>query len=371
MPEKIRVVHCGTGPTGRVTLRALLNHPDLELVGLLVFSAQKDGVDAGQVCQLDRDLGVKATRDVDALIAAKPDVVTYVGNGNEAESSVKLAIRFLEAGINVSTPCLFWMVEPSTVRQKNAGATTTDGKYVDMIEAACVKGKSTCFLTGSDPGFFSPFLTIAMLKGADEVNEIRMQELGNYAFHDVPWLPDVFGFGRPKEFQSVMKQGTFVKHAWGGTINAVAKALKIELEDIRFFFENATHDKTHTTLWGTIEAGTVAAVRVGLEGIYRGKPFVILEHITRTCMEAAPFWPQAHGGDLDKSKLRHEYTILIKGDPDYDCRIAMGESRAGEDAGLYNTGALVVNAIPAVVKAQPGVLNDTDIPMEVTRNIRV
>jgi hypothetical protein len=187
------------------------------------------------------------------------------------------------------------------------------GEFIDMIEAACVKGNSTCFLTGSDPGFFSPFLTVALLKGADEVNKIRMQELGNYAYHDVPWLSDVFGFGHPKDFKSVMAQGTFVKHAWGGTINAVAKALKIDLEEIRLFFENATHDQTHKTLWGTIEAGTVAAVRVGLEGIYQGKPFIILEHITRTCMEAAPHWPQAHGGDVDKKKLRHEYTVLIKG----------------------------------------------------------
>jgi len=368
--QKYRVVHCGSGPTGRVTLLALLNRPDIEVIGHLVWNPSKNNLDSGHIIGLDRDLGIKATTDVDKLMALNPDVVTYVGNGNETEITVQTCCKFLEAGINVSTPCLFWMVEPTTGRQVSEAANTTNNDHIRAIEAACEKGKSTCFLTGSDPGFFSPYLAIAVLKGADEVNEIRMQELGNYAYHNVPWMQDVFGFGRAKDYPCVMSQGTFPRHAWGGTLNSVAKHLGIKLEDIRFFFENDIAKTRHECLWGTVNVGTVDAVRVGLEGIYMGKPLIVLEHITRASLDAAPHWPQPQGGTLS-NRIRHEYTVIIKGDPDYDCRFAMSETRSGDDGGLHNTGALLVNAIPGIVEARPGVLSDLDIPCHITRNIRV
>jgi hypothetical protein len=204
------VVHCGSGPTGRVTLLALLNRPDLEVVGHLAFNPDKEGQDSGKLIGHDKDLGIKATCNIDALISLKPDILTYVGNGNETETTVDTCCRFLKAGINISTPCLFWMVEPSTASQKHEAANTTDATHIKAIESACQEGGSTCFLTGSDPGFFSPYLAVALLKGADEVNEVRLQELGNYAYHNVPWMQDVFGFGRSEDFKSVMSQGAGV-----------------------------------------------------------------------------------------------------------------------------------------------------------------
>lgn len=367
--KKYRVVHCGSGPTGRVTLLALLNRPGVDIVGHLVWSDSKIGQDSWKIVGLDHELEIKATSDVEKLIALKPDLVTYVGNDNETGTTIKLFCKFLEAGINVSTPCLFWMVEPITARQKSAASNTTKDEHIVAIEDACEKGSSTCFVTGSDPDF-SPFMGIAVLKGADEVTQIIMQELGNYAYDNVPWMQDVFGFGRAKEYPCVMSQGLFPRHAWGGTINSVAKHLDIELEEIRGFFDNQVAEKRHECIWGIVELGTVDAVRVGLEGIYKGKPLTVLEHITRAALDAVPQWPQPSGGTLS-NRIRHENTVIVKGDPDYDCGFAMSKTRSGDDGGLYNTGALLVNAIPGIVNAKAGVVSDLDLPMQITRNIRV
>ena len=59
----LRVVHWGTGNTGRLALRGVLQHPELELVGLYVHNPDKVGRDAGELIGLDA-AGVVATSDV-------------------------------------------------------------------------------------------------------------------------------------------------------------------------------------------------------------------------------------------------------------------------------------------------------------------
>lgn len=359
--RKYRVVHCGTGVTGRLGGLAILNHPDLDFVGHFVFDPDKVGKDSGDLLAIDRSLDVRATDDIDALIALEPDFFTYFGDGlGRLESSLSVICRFLEAGINVGTPSIVSMSHPAT----------SDPAMVKQVSSACARGKSSYYYSGSDPGYFSPWLAVGMLKGADEVSEILMQEIANYAYYNVEWvMRDVFGFGRPKEYVSMMAEGSLIKASWKGTLNAVAERMGIELEDHRPYFENETYDKEHEILIGTIEAGTVAACRLGLQGIYKGKPFITLEHVTRTTLDAAPHWPRAQGGEIDK--LRHEYTVLIKGDPDIDCRVALGETRAGDDAGLVNTAMVVVNAIPSIVEHAPGIVNELDLPVFSSRNIAV
>jgi hypothetical protein len=58
----IRVVHWGTGNTGRHGLRQIIEHPALELVGVGVHHPAKVGRDAGAgaLCGLP-DVGVVAT----------------------------------------------------------------------------------------------------------------------------------------------------------------------------------------------------------------------------------------------------------------------------------------------------------------------
>ena len=62
-----RVIQWSTGNVGRFALRAILGHPELELVGLWVSGA-KAGKDAGELCGLPA-AGVRATSDADALLA--------------------------------------------------------------------------------------------------------------------------------------------------------------------------------------------------------------------------------------------------------------------------------------------------------------
>src|SRR3954471_17695393 len=72
----VRVVQWTTGNVGRCAVRAIVAHPDLELVGCYAFSADKVGRDAGALAGID-PVGVAATDDIDALLALRPDCVVY------------------------------------------------------------------------------------------------------------------------------------------------------------------------------------------------------------------------------------------------------------------------------------------------------
>lgn len=356
-----RVVHCGTGVTGKCGLNALLNQPGIELVGHLVFDPAKVGKDSGDLCDAGRKTGVLATNDIDALIALKPDYLNYFGDAQtKFDSSYQIILKFLEAGINVGTPSIY-----AILHSKSA-----DPKLIKPLEEACRKGNSSLFISGIDPGYASPWLAVGLLKSADEVSEIRMQEIADYSFYDVEWvMREIYGMGKPVGSPSSMSDGTFMKWVWTPTLNAVADRMGIELEEVRFFFDAATHETRIDTLWGPLEPGTVAAVRFGLEGIYKGKPLIILEHITRCSLDVAPHWPRAHGGEIEN--LRHEYTVLIKGNPNLDLRLAMGATREGFDAGLTTTASVIVNAIPLICDSAPGILDELEMPVYSTRNIKV
>ncbi len=91
-----RVVQWATGNIGLRSLRAVIEHPDLNLVGLYVYSESKAGKDAGELCGL-APTGVLATRDIDEMIALRPDCVLYMGDRVDVDA----ICRLLESGANV------------------------------------------------------------------------------------------------------------------------------------------------------------------------------------------------------------------------------------------------------------------------------
>ena len=108
---KHRVVHWGTGNTGGPALRGVINHPDLELVGLLVHNPAKVGKDAGELCGID-PVGVEAIADPDTLLAIDADCLVYMGDYPlRPAEAIGDACRFLQAGRNVvSTSFLDWCI---------------------------------------------------------------------------------------------------------------------------------------------------------------------------------------------------------------------------------------------------------------------
>jgi hypothetical protein len=81
-------------------LPAIIEHPELELVGLYAYNKDKIGQDAGAIAGTEMT-GVTATDDIDALIELDADCVCYM----PAHIDFELVQRMLRSGCNVVTTC--------------------------------------------------------------------------------------------------------------------------------------------------------------------------------------------------------------------------------------------------------------------------
>ena len=98
----LRVVEWSTGTVGRDAIAGIDAHPDLELIGVWVSDPAKVGRDAGRLAGLDRDLGVIATDDAEALLALKPDAIVHTAmTDDRLTEAIEDLKRFLQAGIDV------------------------------------------------------------------------------------------------------------------------------------------------------------------------------------------------------------------------------------------------------------------------------
>ncbi len=342
-----RVIHCGTGNVGRHALEAILRNPDLELVGHYVSSKGKAGKDSGQLIGLPLT-GVTATNDWGDLVALKADCLIYFGDsmGRETEAIADL-VPFLETGTNVVTFSGFTLAHPPT----------TPPAQREMIEDACRKGESTCFFTGIDPGWATTDLAIAALAVADQVECVRMSELGYFGMYSAELaMREYFGFGKDESFTPIFVSGGFIEKNWSPTLYQLAEVLGVQIEEIRLVWDREFAKQDIETGFGTVKAGTCCVVNFELQALVNGRPVIILEHVDCVTRDIDPKWNRPHA-DVDLA-----YRIQVVGKPGFDLELAFGN-----DGGLLSA-MPVINAVPAVCEASPGLKGPLDIPRYWSRN---
>jgi len=349
-----RVVQWSTGNVGKLALRGIINHPDLELVGLWVHSPDKVGRDAGELVGLPAT-GVKATNDVDQLLALEPDVVSYTATGDMRPSeAIDDMCRILASGANVVGTSVVPLVYPPAA----------DASVVARIQEACDQGGTTCFTSGIDPGFANDTLPLVLTGLCERIDEVRVMEIVNYATYNQPQvLFETMGFAKPMDHEPILLIPGILTLAWGGVVKQIAAGLGVEIEEIRETYVKVPAPEAFDIPPGHVPAGTVAGLRFEVQGIVNGRPAIILEHVTRLRDDIAPDWPYPLRGSGC-------YRVVIEGSPSTTCELLMH----GED-GDHNTGNLVatalriLNAIPAVCDAKPGLLSALDLPLITGRHL--
>jgi len=345
----IRVAHVGTGNVGRLALTGLITNPQFELTGLCVSSPEKVGRDAGALAGVDVDTGVSAVADLDTVLAAKPDCVVYCAMGDtrlpEAMADV---MRILVSGCNVvgSAPGLLqypWGVMPD--------------KYIARVEDAARKGNSSIFISGVDPGFINDLLPFALAGTCQRIEQVRCMEIHDYASYDGAEVMYYMGFARPLDDVPMLLQPGVLSIAWGTAIRQLAAGLGIEVDQITESYQREPAPEDFDVAVGHVAKGTQAVLQFEIRGMVDGHPAIIVEHITRLRPDLRPDWPQpASGGG--------SYRIEITGEPSYAMDI-VPSSRKGDHnyAAILGAAGRIVNAIPAVIAAPPGIRTTLDLPL--------
>ena len=346
-----RVVQWSTGNVGHHAVRLIARHPDLELVGLWVHSPDKVGRDAGELVGIE-PLGVAATDDVEAVLALRPDCVSYTATADlRPGEAIEDMARLLAAGVNVVSSSVVPLVYPPHVAPEMRRP----------LEDACRTGGTSCFTSGIDPGFANDLLPLALVGTCEYVDSVRVMEIVNYNTYAQPQvLFDTMGFGQPLDATPLLLVPGVLGFAWGGVVRSIAAGLGVEVEELRESHERLPAPEDIDLGFGVVEEGTTAALRFEVEGLVDGRPVVVLEHVTRLDDALAPDWPQpvGHSG----------YRVIVSGNPNYTLDLQMmGDDGDHNTAGLVGTAGRIVNAIPAVCEAAPGLLSVHDLPLVTMR----
>lgn len=334
-----------TGGVGAIALRVVAQRPDLELAGAWVHSPDKVGRDLGELAGL-APIGIEASADRAALLALRPDCICYAASGeSRPRECVDDLCEMLAAGINVVTTSIPGLVHPPAF----------DGRLVARLEEACQAGRASLYASGIEPGFAGDALVLSLATMSQRIDCVRTQEIFSYADYPVAFtLFEVFGFGKPPEHRCIMELPGVQQTSWGPPVRMVADHLGARLDGIRETYEKRTSDRRIELAAGVVEAGTVAAVRFETIGVVDGRDAIVIEHVNRVAPDIAPEWPTAARDGC--------YRILVDGDPSFACELTLGTPEDFTQQGMIATTMRVVNAIPYVCEARPGVLSAMDLP---------
>jgi len=335
-----RVVQWATGLVGKEAIKGVLAHPELELVGCWVHSADKVGRDVGEICDLD-PIGVKATGSIDDICALDADAVVYA----PVLASTRDVVRLLESGKNVVTP-VGWIYPGDT-------------PGVAALQAACLTGKTTLHGTGINPGGITerfPLMLSALCRDIRHVRAEEFSDIRNYPTDMV--VREVMLFGKEPDVAVKSPMIEILGHGFMQSIDMVAGELGWKLDPEKVSkHEMAVATKDLDTPVGVIEKGTVAAQRFTWQGTVDGEPVMTVR--VNWLMGSEHLDPPWQLGE-------QRFEVAFDAEPPVACTFhglhppVIGEN---PEIGLIPPAQHCVNAIPYVVRAEPGIKTYLDLPL--------
>ena len=341
-----RVVQWTTGNVGRRSARAILDHPELDLVGCYAWSPDKSGTDVGELIGVE-PVGVAATSDVEALLALAPDCVAYTPKWVDPDELV----RILEAGVNVVATAGFI-----------TGHALGEDARARLLDA-CERGRSSIFGSGMNPGMLN-LLGLVSTGICDRVDRITVTESVDSTGYDSPETELPCGFGRPMddpELPAMARAGTAV---FGDAVWMMADALGVEIDEVVCESDFARTTKDLDLGSWSIDAGCVAGIATSWQGRRGGENVLELKTVWRKGQSLEPDWP-----------VEHAYLVEVAGQPCVRTKLQMLPgpdfvAKSFEDfmvLGMIATAMPAIQAIPAVIAAKPGIVTYADLPLVMAR----
>lgn len=336
--KRLRVIQWTTGKVGKYSLRAILDNPRLELVGVYAHSPDKVGRDAGELCGRPTT-GIRATADIHELIGLGADSVVYTPLHPDISDLSKL----LSSGADVISTALFG----------REGA--LEGTIAQQIDDACTNGGSSMYITGVNPGWVNS-IAVALTAPCRHVDRLTISESANcshYASLET-WL--AHGISQPASTPATVENTRQSLLPFADTIRRMAEALEIRLDEVKFHAEHATAKHAVDLIWLRIEKDTIAAVRASWSGIAAGRTVLKTNITWFMTKELNADWQFSDDSNHD------HYHIRVDGDPDIEARVRFIPPVTWLPTDWSTITALpAVNSIPAVYAARPGLLTLRDV----------
>jgi hypothetical protein len=310
------------------------------------------GIDAG-LLDTDQPCGVIVTDSEDAIFALRPDAAVMAINVRDPLQAQTVNerwfVKLLEHGINVVTASDGSLVFPPA---------HADQAYVGRLAAAALKGGASFYANGQEPGFVDHMALLAATL-SNTIRRITSYELFNYSsVQERAEMSVNFGFDELPEYQAVLEQPGVQLYVWGGPLVNIADKLGYTVERFEESYEKRLAERDIAVAFGTIAKGKVAAVRIRTSAWVAGREAIVVEHVNRMCDDIAPEWKQADSHGCMR--------VEIEGDPTIAMECMIGDRSKPQELGYDGylmTVTRIVNAIPHVCAAPPGLTSFRDLPL--------
>jgi 2,4-diaminopentanoate dehydrogenase len=322
----IKVLHVGVGPIGAGVVRQITARKSLSIVGAVDVDPAKVGRDLGEVCGLGRRLRIKVTDDIARTIkAVRPDVAVLC-----TQSSLKKALPEIEAVLRLKVPIV-------STTEEMAYPVLANAAIAKRIDALAKRARVAVLGTGVNPGFAMDALPLALSAVCERVTAVEVDRVQDARVRRLPFQQKIGAGLTLDAFMARVKDGSVRHVGLAESITMIADALGWRLERITDEIQPKVAEAEVSSVFLTVAPGQVAGIIQDGVGYRKGEPVIRLH------MEAYLGAPSAYDA------------VRIAGSPPLSMTIAGGIH------GDVATAAVVVNSIPKVLQAPPGLRTMRDM----------
>ena len=324
----IRVMHFGLGPIGAAIVKQVAARPGFKIVGAIDIDPAKVGRDLGDIVGLPKRLGVKVSGDAGrALRSAKPDVVVLC-----TTSSIKKVLPQIDTILKSKTA-----IVSTTEELSYPGYTHI--RQARQVHTLAKKARVAVLGTGVNPGFAMDALPIAMTAVCERVDRVVVNRVQDARSRRLPFQQKIGAGLTTEQFQKKVDDGSVRHVGLTESIAMIADALGWTLDRITDDVQPKLASVTISSEFLAVDPGYVSGIIQNAVGYRKGLPAITMH------MEAYLGAPESYDA------------IQIEGTPSLAMRIPGGIH------GDIATASMVVNSIPKVLAAPPGLHTMRDMPL--------
>ena len=326
--KRIKVAQFGLGPIGIESLKLAAQQPWLEVVGAVDIDPAKIGRPLTEITGLGQLDGLKVTRDLEALFReSPPEVILHTASSSAAATLAQMRPA-LEFGVSVASTCEQLIFPALKVPE-----------LTKEYDALCRHTGARVTATGVNPGFVMDVLPIALTGVSRSVDGIFVERVVDASTRRQPLQAKIGSGQDAAEFRAKLQAGRAGHAGLLESAALVAHAMGWKLDSLTEVAEPVLAEREIVTPYFNVPAGRVCGIHQRAVGVCAG--------IERVVLDIAMYLgaPQPHD------------RVIVRGRPALDVVVHGGV--AGDDA----TVAALVNVVPRLVAAAPGLRLATELPL--------
>lgn len=325
MNRKIKVVQIGLGPIGLGVTRIIKEKKSVEITGAVDINPSLVGKDIGEVAEIGK-LGVPIFSSLAEALKNSEADIAILTTTSSVEKIKSQILEILSFGLPVVSTC-----EELTYPWK------THPQISQEIDAAAKSANAAVLSTGVNPGFLMDLLPAALTAVSKSVDYVLVERIQNASFRRIPFQKKIGAGLTPTEFQNRVEDGSLRHVGLTESIHMIANKLSIELDETTESLEPVIAKQDYSFNGLSVAKGNALGVLQIGSGKKNGTELISL------CFKAS----------VGEENARDR--IFIDGEPKIDSTITNGIN------GDIATCSIVVNSLPVVLRAIPGLRTMIDI----------